>query len=224
MIKSKNIAFLSMLSVLSFSTLLGQVKQPAEKKQTRPAKEDQNYVGRPIQGHPYVLVEGKAGYFFPAASRFKDIYGGNGIYGYEASCEAYDGLYAWTSGSYFSKSGHSKGLYNSTRLKFVPIGAGLKYLYKVNILDFYVGIGGLATYAHIHDRSSYVKQKIHKWGGGVILKGGILVNLPYRFFFDIYGDYSFQWVPYHGHNGNTITPHNADLSGGSVGGGFGYRF
>lgn len=232
MTKSKLMSSLALAGVISCSTLLGQQDNSSKNKNsmnnnnTEQMKNNtqQSDYNRPKQDHPYVLVEGKAGYFFPTSSKFKNIYGGSGIYGYDVSVQAWKGLYVWTSASYFGKTGHSEGLHDKTKMIMVPIDLGLKYNWQFNIVDFYVGAAGVATYLHLHDESPYVKQKTNKWGGGGNARAGFLFNLPARFYIDIYGDYYFMWVPYSNTNGGTVTANTANLSGASVGGGVGYRF
>jgi len=79
-----------------------------------------------------VLVAGKAAYFYPTSSRFKDIYSGGGIYGAEMSVQAWKELYPWISADYFPQNGRSiiqgGGKGNRTIVKFVPLALGLKYL------------------------------------------------------------------------------------------------
>jgi hypothetical protein len=179
----------------------------------------------PAVGGIDVLAEAKAGYFCPTSGRFREIYSGGGIYGFEVSCEAYKGLYPWVSGSYFSQSGRSIGLKNRTIITFVPIGYGLKYVYSWNkYLDVYTGLGGLFTYLHMRDHSRFVIPSISKWGFGGIVKFGFLVNATNRFFFDLYTDYSFLEIDFHNTHHGKLVRHNADLSGFSFGGGVGYRF
>jgi hypothetical protein len=171
-----------------------------------------------------VLVEAQAGYYYPTNHKFREIYSGSGIYGLEVSVQSWRSLYAWVSGSVFAKSGHSIGLRNSTHIVFVPIGVGLKYLWKVNFVDLYLGAGVLPTYLHIHDHSPYVVQKSSKWGCGGIAKVGAIFNLPKSFFIDVFTSYSYIKISDHDTRHHTIYPSSANLSGFTFGGAIGYRF
>lgn len=171
-----------------------------------------------------VLVEAQAAYYQPTGHEFRAIYSGSVIYGLELSVQSWRGLYAWASSSVLTKSGHSLGFGNSTHLTFVPLGIGLKYLWRVKFIDFYLGGGVLPTHLHIHNHSQYVVQKISKWGCGGIAKAGALFNLPNAFFIDVFTNYSYLKISNHNSRHGTITPHSADLSGFSFGGGIGYRW
>ncbi len=171
-----------------------------------------------------VLLEAQAAYYHPTNHEFREIYSGSGIYGLELSVQSWRGLYPWVSGSVFSKTGHSIGLENRTNITFVPIGIGLKYLWKVHFVDLYLGAGVLPTYLHIHDHSAYVVKKRSKWGCGGIAKVGAIFNLPKSFFIDVFTDYSYIKISNHDSRHGTVHPHSANLSGFSFGGGVGYRF
>ncbi len=171
-----------------------------------------------------VLLEGKAGYFFPQNHKFRKIYGSGLIYGAELSVQAWKWLYPWASASYFSKTGHSFDVSYSTRVTFVPVGVGLKGIYTTRNVDFYLGAGLLATYLHTHDHSCFVIQRQSKWGVGAIAKAGLLFNLRKHIFLDIFGDYSWTKIHFHNTRNGTVIPQTANLSGFSVGAGLGGRF
>lgn len=171
-----------------------------------------------------VLLEAQAAYYRPTNHQFRDIYSGSGIYGVELSVQSWKGLYPWISGSAFTKSGHSLGLHNRTHITFVPIGVGLKYLWKVNFVDLYLGAGALPTYLHIHNHSHCGLEKTSKWGCGGIAKVGVIFNLPKAFFIDTFVNYSYIKISNHRTSNGYISPHSANLSGFSFGGGIGYRF
>lgn len=170
-----------------------------------------------------ILIEAKGAYYRPSDHKFRHIYSDSGIYGIEASYQAWNQLYAWSSVSCFYKSGHSIGQHHSTAITFVPFGIGLKYLFPINSVDLYVGAGLLGTYAHINNHSRYVSHSQHKWAPGGIVKVGALVNLTPRYFIDFFSDYSFIKMDFPKGDKRVIR-HEADLSGWSVGLGVGYRF
>ena len=168
------------------------------------------------------LLEVKGAFYYPTSGEFRDIYSTGGMFGAEASIQTWRQLYTWTSGSFFIKEGRSIGLKNQTRIAFYPLGVGIKYLFPVSWADFYLGGGPLAVYMHIHDHSPGVVQKTCRWGGGGIVKGGVIMT-PFnrRFFFDFFTDYSFLYVPVEKHHG--LYRHRADLSGWSIGLGIGCK-
>ncbi len=173
-----------------------------------------------------LLFEGKASYFIPFNHRFKEIYSGGGIYGVDLSVQAWKNLYPFLSVDYFQKSGRSilddgslkmKG--DQTKIQFVPIGAGLKYIQRINArFDFYAGLGATATYLHIKDHYEDGSQVLTNWGPGFIVKIGSLVTLCQGLFLDFAIDYRYAKVDF----SKPYTP--ANLDGLSLGGGMGYRF
>lgn len=173
-----------------------------------------------LSGADYIF-EAKGAYFYPASSKFRQVYSTGEMYGLEASFKTWGQLYAWTSGSFVIRKGHSIGLNDTTRIAFYPIGAGLKYLFPAGFSDFYLGAGPMGAYMHIHDHSSLTPRTC-RWGGGGILKGGVLINCTSHFVVDIFSDYSFLYVPVP--DSNNMTSHTANLSGWSFGFGLGYRF
>lgn len=168
------------------------------------------------------LLEAKGAYFYPTSSLFREIYSEGAMWGAEASIQTSGQLYTWASGSGFIKQGHSIGLNNPSRIAFYPFGAGIKYLYPVKFMEFYAGAGGLGTYMHIHDHSRGIVEKTCRWGGGAILKGGLLLNCSNGIFFDLFTDYSFLYVPVAKHV--AFETQTANLSGWSGGAAIGYRF
>lgn len=170
-----------------------------------------------------ILVEGKAAAFLPTDSLFRKIYGNaGGIFGIEVTGQLYEELYGWASGSVFAKNGLSVGESDPTRVLFVPLDAGLKYLYRFTHVDLYVGIGATATYLQIKDHSPFVIPKQTKWGGGGIVKAGCNIGSHDSVFLDLFVDYSFIKV------GSqccaNIQSSDANISGASLGVGVGYRF
>jgi hypothetical protein len=167
------------------------------------------------------LIEAKGAFYYPASSKFREVYGEGAIFGPEVSFQTWRQLYTWTSASMFFKEGRSIGLNSQTRIAFYPIGAGVKYLHPVKGMEFYIGAGGLGVYMHIHDHSHGVLSKTCRWGGGGVLKAGWIWNFLSHGFFDLFTDYSFLYVPV-SHSSRSIT-HTANLSGWSIGGAVGYR-
>lgn len=170
-----------------------------------------------------VFVEAKAAYYRPTESRFRKVYGGSGIYGIEASFQAWRDLYAWTSTSCFYRSGTSIGKHNGTNITFIPLGIGLKYLFPIHFTDVYLGVGGLGTYAHIKNHSRFVSSSQSKWAPGAIIKVGALLNVHPNFFIDLFSDYSFIKMRF-SKGSKTVVQHESNLGGWSIGLGLGFRF
>ena len=174
------------------------------------------------------LLELKAAYFLPTGDRFKNVYGGSGIYGLEFTFQAKDFLYVWTSADFYLKSGHAYGSActspSSTDIWFLPFAAGIKLFCPINIVDLWLGGGILGTYVNVKDHNPNVISSISKWGVGGIVKAGAIINCTKYFFLDLFTDYSFMQIPFHDTRKGTVIPHKADLSGWSFGGSIGFRF
>jgi hypothetical protein len=170
-----------------------------------------------------IIVEAKAAWYYPTSSRFRGIYGwGSGIYSLEANFQIADEWYIYSSGSFFIADGHSEGSNTpyDTTIWFIPVTVGAKYLQHFCLCDqdlaWYVGVGGVGTYMHIHDGDPYLKKVTATWGGGGNVQLGGMYYLTECFLIDIFGQYTANYVPT---NGKTV-----NLSGLSVGGGLGWTF
>jgi len=179
-----------------------------------------------INGSPkgHIYTEAKAAYFHPTDKDFRKVYSGGGIYGFEVTGQAWRNIYAWGSGDYFHKSGSSIGSGNSSKITFVPLGFGLKYLFPMRFVDIYAGAGMLTTYLHMKDDSPFVIHSVSKWGLGAVVKTGANFIIKKHFFIDLFTSYSFMKIGFHNTHHGKVIRHHADLSGWSIGGGVGYRF
>ncbi len=170
-----------------------------------------------------VLLEFEGAYYGPTGHLFRRDFAETYQAGIETSVQAWRGLYPFVSGSLSTKWGNT-ALGNKTRVKFIPIGVGLKYLWKFNFGDVYLGAGALPTHVNLFNDSPYVTQHVSKWGCGAVGKAGFLFDLASSFFLDLFGAYSYIRIPYHNSRGGTVVPTTIDLSGYSLGIGLGYRF
>lgn len=171
-----------------------------------------------------VLVEAKVAYFLPTDHKCREIYSGGGMYGGECTFQVRQKLYGWISADYFSKEGSSIGGHDPTNIIMVPLGAGLKLLFPFKTADLYIGAGVLGTYVHMRDHSPFVIQSISKWGVGGIAKVGVICNLPKHFFADLFTNYTYTKIDFHGTDHEGGARQDANISGCSFGAGIGYRF
>lgn len=170
-----------------------------------------------------LLPELRVSYFYPTHHRFRKIYGEGGLYSAEFSMQAWRELYPFASVGYFHKSGRSIGFHNRTDITIVPISLGLKYIYPMDCISPYLGLGVLGGYVHTHDHGSTVRSKISRWGIGGIAKGGFLAYVTCDLFLDFFVDYGYLPVDYHHHQAGVFS-HDANISFISTGAGLGYRF
>ena len=169
-----------------------------------------------------IRIEGKAAYFRPTASVTRDIYGSFGLYSLEALYSPWCDLYFWGSVGFATSSGKSTVDKSKTTLTYVPISAGLKYLFQINSFRPYFGAGPLAAYLHTKDDSPFVVKKREKWGVGAIVKAGLIYDISRHFFLDAFVEYSFMGIDF---SRMSITlGQAADISGLAAGGAIGIRF
>lgn len=174
-----------------------------------------------------ILVEFKPSYFIPQDSTMRDIYSHGFAYSLEGSVQAKNNIYGWTSVSYFEKSGKSQGGNDSTKVTIVPIALGIKYIYTIpnpGNIHVYLGGGVTASYFHVENDYPSIIEKHSSWGGGLILKSGLLVDLTKFLFFDLFVDYSYAYLTFRQCMTNDIRRHNVNIGGVSLGLGLGLRF
>lgn len=178
------------------------------------------------------LIEGKVAYFLPQEHKFRKIYSGGPLCGFELSCQAKKNLYTWISVDSFTKKGTSLGCPTSTKISMVPLGIGFKYfipLWNGSLecccpIECYLGAGLLGTYVKMHDRSPYVKQKTSKWGTTGIVKLGALFNSG-PLFLDLFTNYFYCPLSFSNTKSHRRVYRNSMNFGGWVfGAGIGYRF
>lgn len=171
-----------------------------------------------------VFTEIKGAYFRPSSETFRDIYSTRGIYGFEVTGRIWHQWYLFGSGDYFHTTGKSLNFHNRSTLTLVPCAVGVKYLFPVRPVDFYLGAGIVGAYVHIDDHSPYVVQSNSKWTVGGIFKGGVVFNMTQHWFLDLFANYMLLNVDFSQHKHHRVYRHQADLSGTSIGLGLGYRF
>lgn len=171
-----------------------------------------------------VFIELKGSGFFPTSHLFKRIYHDAGMIGAELSAQAYDKVYAWLSVDYLRKSGLSLIGNSKTKVRYLPIGFGLKYLHPFCYGDLYFGLGVLAARIRTHDFSPNVAPFYSKWGWGGIIKFGALFDIGCPFMLDVFVNYAVSRASSHNTFNNQVVPHTAKVNGVIFGGGLAYRF
>ena len=175
-----------------------------------------------------ILLEFKGAYFLSTSKVFREIYNNGGcLFGPEVTFKLMDCLYGFASIDYLTKSGHSIGLCDYTRVNLLPLGIGLKYMESCcDNVQLYVGLGFQPVRLQTKNCSPFVIQNQKKWGFGGIAKIGAYVDLPCHFLLDFFIDYSFVKVKCGPDQSCTgyVEPRKANLSGVVFGAGLGYRF
>lgn len=172
-----------------------------------------------------VLTEAKVGYFLPTDSRFRSIYGKDGIvFGLESSFAIPHNFYPWLSVGLYDNSGHLKSLDSKSHIYFLPIGVGLKYIYPFKYLSVYAGGGALPSYVHVRNYSPLAVGRQTKWGCGGTAKIGFIADRLWNFFIDLFAEYSYIKIPFHGSDHKIMELNPANISNFTIGGAVGYHF
>jgi hypothetical protein len=153
----------------------------------------------PDNGQIYPFREGwelqvRGAGFYAIIDRFRDIYGDvGGEIQLEAAKMVNRNWGFWVNCSYYPNTGHSIGLHSFTRISYIPIGFGIKWLYSLtDRMDFYLGAGVTYSLLDIEDNSGSSLTHIHTWDAGALVKSGFRYDLSNRFFVDVFCDYLFQ--------------------------------
>jgi len=110
------------------------------------------------------------------------------MYGGEVSIRVWKALEVWFGASYFSKKGELTFTKEETKLRIVPIGAGVKYFFPVvEILDGYGGVG----INHYSYKEENPIGKVAKNGLGILVRAGGLVKVIKGIIIDFYINYSY---------------------------------
>jgi len=159
------------------------------------------------------IFEIKGHYFNPSEKAFKDIYGGGLMYGGEATIAIWRNIELWFGGSYFSKKGELTFTKEETKIKIVPIGAGVKYLFPV--LEIIDGYGGMGINYYSYKEENPIGE-VSKDGIGILVKTGALVKVIKGLIIDVYINYSYC----------KMKPADFDINIGGIeaGMGIGYEF
>lgn len=162
-----------------------------------------------------IRLQARAGAFFPAVSRFTNIYG-NCIpfYELEAATSLCD-FDVWGNLDLVTKKGNSDALDYFTRITIANISFGVKLPYHISD-DFSIYAGsGLSfgsVWVHNHIQGSNSKSTHFTFGG--VIKTGITYNITCDLFADLFFDYLYQ----------TAFHNRLNIGGSKLGLGLGYRF
>ena len=166
-----------------------------------------------------VLLEFKGAGFVPTSQPFREIYGSAGEFGVELTAGGLSKhLYAFSSIDFLIKNGATVELDSPTKVTVVDLAIGLKYFIPFKHGDFYFGLGAQPTRISMTDETTIEPAQ---WTCGGIAKAGVIFNMPYSFFADLFVDYSF--AKFNASLGSTPAG-TTSVNGCLFGLGFGYRF
>lgn len=176
------------------------------------------------------LFEVKTGYFFFSNSKMRKVYDRGGLdiqlctsYRLWKLTNRWD-LNVYGAVEYFERSGKSINGHQKTSLWSVPVNIGFKPVYEINAnMQYYFAIGPRYFYIHQHNCSSYVYKNKSKNDLGFFVNTGFNYVLCEHFVIDIFGEYSYAKISFHGEKSRVYT-RNIQIAGFTFGGGIGYEF
>lgn len=176
------------------------------------------------------LFEVKTGYFFFSDSKMRKVYD-RGAWDFQV-CASYPfwnlncdwTLNAYGAVEYIHPSGRSIHGHQSTSLWSIPVNIGIKPVYTLNAnTQYYFAIGPRYFYLHQHNRSSFVYKNKSRSGLGLFANTGINYFLDDHLLIDLFGEYSYAKLHFHGSNPRIYT-RDIQVGGFTFGGGLGYAF
>ncbi|MFQ6108493.1 MAG: hypothetical protein ACE5L7_02950 [Candidatus Aminicenantales bacterium] len=112
-------------------------------------------------------LEISGSYFFPSEKAFRDIYGPGGKWGLDISRNIWKNMEVYLEAHYFTKRGKLTFTQESTRLRILPLGVGLKYLFLKKRTHLYAGAG--ITYNVFEEKNPIGRTRDYQWGVAVRL-------------------------------------------------------
>lgn len=197
----------------------------------------QNKMPTPVQLQPkctYVeanYVEAKAGYFFFASSRMRQVYDEGGadlqVSGAYSFC---DWLRLYSSVEYLQRAGYSLNGKQPTSIWEIPLSLGLQPFVSLyssasshRKASGYFSLGPRYFFAHVHNHSNYVSRIVNQSGLGGFANVGVLFSFNPHFTVDLFGEYSYCRLHFHSSH-PASQGHAVQVGGLTFGGGLGYLF
>jgi hypothetical protein len=157
----------------------------------------------------------KASYLFPSDSIFRDVYTGGLAYGVDAAFPLAGALQLWAGAELFTKTGLLPVSQEKTKVRIVPVFAGLRAQFGKKGARPYVGAA--AAYFLFHEENPIGAAKDS--GFGFLSQAGVLARLGGAVWLDVFAGYRACTVRAAG-----ADPLQARLGGFSAGLGLVYRF
>ena len=157
----------------------------------------------------------KGGYFSPSDEIFREVYGGGPSFGLEIAVPVAGVFQAWAGAELFSKKGLTTESEEATKVRIVPLYAGLRCQFAGKSVRPY--IGAAAGYFLIREKNPLGTAS--DGGIGFLGQTGLLIDLGPSFALDVHAGYRACTVTSDGDD-----PVEAKLGGLSAGLGLAYRF
>jgi opacity protein-like surface antigen len=127
----------------------------------------------------------KAGYFLPADDVFKDVYKNGPVFGAELAISALQNLDIWAGAEIFSKTGTLTFTEEPTKIRIVPLTAGLRFRFSSGSVSPYLAAGG-GLYLYNEEN---VLGTTSGSGFGFVGQGGVLIEVSNVIALDLHGRY-----------------------------------
>jgi len=116
-----------------------------------------------------IRMEISTAFFYPSEKAFRKIYGPGAKYGLDLGMNIWKKLEIHIEANYFFKKGHLTFTQEKTRLKLIPLGINLRYLFWQKSINFYGGLG--LAYIIFEEKNPLGKVKKKKAGPMVKIGG-----------------------------------------------------
>lgn len=172
-------------------------------------------------------IEAKGGLFFPTSKKIRAIFDTTmpfleleTSYRYSLKGDI------WVGAGCMFREGYSLGCGDKVTIQVIPITLGTRRFFSLNAqLDAFLGFGGVWSFYHNNDGSSYVKNNITGNTFGGVFKGGFQYRLKSHVFLSVFTEYFYQYFSFNRVYEEHFTyRHDVDMSGIVLGGGISYAF
>jgi hypothetical protein len=157
----------------------------------------------------------KAGLFFPGDSVFREDYKNVVVFGGELAVPLAGGLHVWAGAEYFGDNGTLPITAEETKLRIVPVFAGLRYHFGRSSIRPYLGAAG----AYFLFKEENPIGRISESGIGFLGQGGLLYRLSERIWVDLFANYRACTL-----KTDDLDPLEADIGGFFTGLGLVFKF
>ena len=171
------------------------------------------FSGAAAAGPPSITL--KASYFAPAGSVFRDVYGSGLLLGGDVTVPLAGPLDLWAGADWFAKTGHLLLTEEETKVRLIPIYAGLRLELRREKLRPYFGVA--AAYFLLHEENPLGSAS--ESGLGLITQAGARARLGGPLWADLFAGYRLCTIRSGGDD--TVS---AKLDGFSAGLGLSIRF
>ncbi len=132
-----------------------------------------------------VSLNFKAGYLWPSDDVFKEVYKGGPVFGGELAVSLGQRLDVWAGAELFSKTGALTFSGETTKIRIIPLTAGLKLFFSGGSVSPYLSAGG-GMYLY---REENLLGASSGSGFGFVGQGGIVIRISNVLAFDLHGRY-----------------------------------